>query len=70
MKTGYSVIIDNDINGILVIDQNENTMSEKLKILINLPEIRIELANNAIYSLYRFNIDSVYKKYLNIFENI
>jgi glycosyltransferase involved in cell wall biosynthesis len=69
-KTGPSDIIDNDINGILVEDQNENAMSEKLNILINLPELRIKLANNAINSLDRFKIDSIYKKYLNIFENI
>ena len=69
-KTGPSDIIDNDINGILVEDQNENAMSQKLNILINLPELRIKLANNAINSLDRFKIDGIYKKYLNIFVNI
>ena len=68
--SGPSDIINNNVNGILVEDQNMQAMSEQLNVLINNPELRIKLAGNGINSLDRFKIDVIYKKYLNIFENI
>jgi glycosyltransferase involved in cell wall biosynthesis len=68
--TGPSEIIDHDTNGILVEDQNADAMSKELEKLINNPEKRLSLAKQGIKSLGRYNIDSIYKKYLNIFDNI
>jgi len=68
--TGPSEIIDHNINGILVEDQNLDAMSTELEKLINDPKKRLEFAKQGIKSLDRYKIDSIYKKYLNIFENI
>lgn len=68
--TGPSEIIDHNLNGILVEDQNAEAMSEELEKLINDPEKRLRFAKQGIKSLDRYNIDSIYKKYLNIFDNI
>jgi GalNAc-alpha-(1->4)-GalNAc-alpha-(1->3)-diNAcBac-PP-undecaprenol alpha-1,4-N-acetyl-D-galactosaminyltransferase len=68
--TGPSEIINHNVNGILIEDQNLEAMSAALEKLINNPEKRLELAKQSINSLDRFNIDTIYKKYLNIFESI
>lgn len=68
--TGPSDIINNNINGILVEDQNQLMMQEKLNILINDSELRIRLSNKGIDSLAKFKIEVIYQKYLNIFHNI
>jgi glycosyltransferase involved in cell wall biosynthesis len=68
--TGPSDIITNNSNGILVEDQNAQAMRDKLNLLINDPELRLEFARKGINSLDRFKIDLIYKKYLNIFETI
>jgi len=68
--TGPSDIIENNVNGILVEDQNLDLMANALEKLINDPEKRKKLANQGIKSLDRFNISAIYDKYLNIFESL
>ncbi|WP_100611540.1 glycosyltransferase family 4 protein [Confluentibacter lentus] len=68
--TGPSDIINDNVNGILVENQNQLAMQEKLNILINDKELRIKLSSNGIDSLDKFQIDIIYEKYLNIFHNI
>lgn len=68
--TGPSDIITDGFNGILVKDQDKIAMAKQLNILINSSDLRKKLASNAVGSLERFKIETVYKKYLDIFENI
>ena len=68
--TGPSDIIDSNKNGILIEDQNFQAMSEGLDKLINNPLLRIKLANEGVKSLEKYNIDTIYNNYLNIFKNI
>lgn len=68
--TGPSDIINHNENGILVEDQNHQAMGEELEKLMNNPQRREQLSNNAINSLDRFKIDNIYKRYLKIFDEI
>lgn len=68
--TGPSDIIDHNVNGILIEDQNFSSMAENLDKLMNNPELRIKLANEGFKSLDRYKIDNIYKNYLTIFEDI
>lgn len=68
--TGPSDIIEHNVNGILIEDQNLDAMAEELEKLINNPDKRKELANQGINSLGRFKIEAIYERYLKIFESI
>lgn len=68
--SGPAEIITHNVNGLLIDNQNSEAMCNELDLLIKNPEKRIELAKKSINSLDRYNIDTIYKKYLNIFESI
>jgi glycosyltransferase involved in cell wall biosynthesis len=58
------------VNGILVEDQNMQSMSEELNRLIENPEKRLEFAKRGVESLDKFKIEEIYQKYLDLFEAI
>ncbi|WP_138434048.1 glycosyltransferase family 4 protein [Winogradskyella algicola] len=68
-KTGPSEIIENETNGILVEDQNIEEMSLKLEELINNPDKRNKLAKAATESLDRYDISSIYDRYMKIINS-
>jgi glycosyltransferase involved in cell wall biosynthesis len=68
--SGPSDIINHDVNGILVEDQNMQSMSEELNRLIENPEKRLEFAKRGVESLDKFKIEEIYQKYLDLFEAI
>lgn len=68
--SGPSDIITHNVNGILIENQNFDKLLDGLTMLIENPEKRIELSKNAINALDRFNIKTIYNKYLEIFEAI
>jgi glycosyltransferase involved in cell wall biosynthesis len=68
--TGPSDIIEPNKNGVLIENQNFEAMTKGLDYLINNPELRIKLATGGQNSLDRYKIDSIYIRYLNIFEDI
>jgi glycosyltransferase involved in cell wall biosynthesis len=69
-KTGPSDIINNNVNGILIEDQNQNEMRDKLLDLMTNENLRKTLANNGLKSLERFNIETIIKDYENVFNKI
>ena len=68
--TGPSEIIEHNVNGLLIEDQNFDAMAEGLDQLMNDASLRERLAKNGANSLERFKIDTIYKNYLDIFEAI
>lgn len=68
--TGPSEIITHDVNGILVEDQNQDALRASLEELVTNETLRLNLSKKAPLSLDKFNIDLIYKKYLNIFDTI
>ncbi|WP_405571291.1 glycosyltransferase family 4 protein [Winogradskyella sp. Asnod2-B02-A] len=66
--SGPAEIINHNINGILVENQNSELMCKELNELINKPEKRIEYANQGIKSLDRYQIERIYTNYLEIIE--
>ena len=68
--TGPSEIIDHNVNGLLIEDQNFDAMAEGINTLIKDKELRLRLAEKGANSLERFKIDTIYNKYLDIFESI
>ncbi len=68
--SGPSDIITHNVNGILIENQNFDKLSDGLQMLIENSEKRLELSKNAVNSLDKFNINTIYNKYLEIFEAI
>ncbi|AZQ58475.1 glycosyltransferase family 4 protein [Maribacter sp. MJ134] len=68
--SGPSDIIDNNINGILVEDQNLYKMSQELDSLIKNPKKRNELIINSTSTLERFSIKSVGSKWERLIEQL
>lgn len=68
--SGPAEIITHNVNGILVEDQNSKQMCEKLDVLIKNPEKRKKLAKNGINSLDKYKMETIYAKYLDIFETL
>lgn len=69
-KTGPSDIITNNVNGLLIEDQNQEEMSEKLIKLIEDELLRDELAKNGVKSLERYEIKTILGSYEEIFEKM
>jgi len=67
--TGPSDIIEDNVNGLLIEDQNLDAMTVALEELISNPEKRQQLATNGINSLDQFKIESIYDKYMAIIES-
>lgn len=68
--SGPSDIIDHNINGILVENQNSDLMAKEISMLIKNNTKRKQLAKMATKSLDRFNIDEIYNKYLKIINSL
>ncbi|MDH7913953.1 glycosyltransferase family 4 protein [Winogradskyella sp. SYSU M77433] len=62
-KTGPSDVIENDINGLLIEDQNMAEMQSKLKELIENKELRKVLSTKGIKSLDKFHISTITYRY-------
>lgn len=69
-KTGPSDIIENQINGLLIDDQNTSMMQEGLRTLLSSEELRIKLSNEGIKSLDKFNISTITERYQTLFNEI
>ncbi|WP_340077597.1 glycosyltransferase family 4 protein [Leptobacterium sp. I13] len=68
--TGPSDIINNNINGLLIEDQNQEAMQKGLRDLINDPSLRETLSTRAIRSLERFSMETIGNKWEMLFKNI
>jgi glycosyltransferase involved in cell wall biosynthesis len=68
--TGPSEIIQNNINGLLVEDQNMEEMTLKLTELITNESLRRKLQKNAPNALDKYSIEKVGKKWMKLFEEI
>jgi len=65
---GIKNMISNNINGILVPAKNERMLYEKIKFLINNPNIKMQLANNAKkYAMQNFSNEVMFSKYRDLF---
>ncbi|GGW63285.1 glycosyltransferase involved in cell wall biosynthesis [Winogradskyella epiphytica] len=69
-KTGPSDIIDNDINGLLIEDQNMLEMRKGLDKLINDNELRKKLSDNGIKSLNKYQISAITERYDAMFTEL
>jgi len=68
-KTGPSDIIENNVNGLLIEDQNISEMQNGLRKLIIDKELRNRLSSKGITSLSKYDIRSVTQRYENLFNN-
>ncbi|WP_299362294.1 glycosyltransferase family 4 protein [Winogradskyella sp.] len=68
--TGPSEIIEHNVNGLLIEDQNFDAMAKGLDMLMNDMPLRKRLAKEGVKSLGRFKIDTIYENYLEIFNAI
>lgn len=68
--TGPSEIINHNVNGLLIEDQNFDAMAEGLDQLMNDEDLRIRLSKEGVNSLDRFKIETIYNNYLDIFDGI
>lgn len=68
--TGPSDIIENEVNGVLIPDQNIIKMQEGLTRLIENNELRNTLGNEALKSLDRFSVETIANKWHDLFETI
>ena len=69
-KTGPSDIIENNINGLLIEDQNIPEMQDGLKKLLSNESLRLNLANEGIKSLNKYDIETITKQYESLFNEI
>lgn len=69
-KTGPSDIIENNINGLLIEDQNMNHMQKSLIELLSNENLRKKLSNEGIKSLNKYNISTVTERYEVLFKKI
>lgn len=67
-KTGPSDIIINNNNGLLINDQDSQSMQSKLELLLNNEKLRSELSREAINSLDRFHISTITENYENLIK--
>ena len=69
-KTGPSEIINNEVNGVLIEDQNMQKMSVMLEKLMNDDSKREVLAKEATKSLKRYQISSIYLRYIELINSL
>lgn len=68
--TGPSEIIQNNVNGLLIEDQNQDVMRKELKKLIKNDSLRVSLQQEAPNRLADFEISTIIKKWENLFKEI
>jgi glycosyltransferase involved in cell wall biosynthesis len=69
-KTGPSDIIENNINGLLIRDQNISEMQNGLKKLLSYEELRKKLSVQGVKSLDKYHINAVTERYEVLFNKI
>ena len=67
---GPSEIIENNINGLLIENQNQKELKESIELLIENQNLRDRLANEAIKVEEKYNIDKIAKEWEKIIEKI
>lgn len=68
--SGPRAIIDEGINGFLIEDENQDHFIQKLELLIEDENLRIQMGINAQKSVAKYNIDSVMKKWDELFMDL
>ncbi|WP_282123441.1 glycosyltransferase family 4 protein [Algibacter mikhailovii] len=68
--TGPADIITDHVNGFLIEDQNKEAMQRKLQILIDDDSLRNRFATQSLKSLDKYHINSIIKRYENIFDRL
>lgn len=69
-KTGPSDIIQNNVNGLLIEDQNMHQMQNGLRALLNNENLRISLSNEGIKSLDKYDLSTITVRYETLFNEI
>ncbi len=69
-KTGPSSIINDNINGLLIEDQNIEEMIKRLSLLIKDESLRVKLSEEGIKSLDNFSIESIGNKWEKLFNEL
>lgn len=69
-KTGPSDIIEDNVNGLLIEDQNIPQMQNGLRKLIENEDLRKRLSNEGIKSLDKYHISEITKRYEALFNSI
>lgn len=67
--TGPGEIINNDIDGILVEDQNMGEFASKLSFLMENPDLQLKLGYNAIEACKRYNPHDIVARWQQIIDN-
>lgn len=67
---GPSEIIDDSINGFLVDDQNIAELSKAMLRLIENPEVKNQLSQNALKSSYKYDIENIGKLWKKLFKDM
>lgn len=67
---GPSDLIDNDNIGFLVLVGDENKFIEKLKLLVENEELRMQFSKNAVEKIHKFERTVVSEKYYSILANL
>lgn len=63
---GPSEVIDHELNGLLVENQNSNALAKAIQRLIDQPEVRLEYSKSAKKSAQRFTTTSILKEWKNL----
>lgn len=67
---GPRTIITNNENGFLVENGNRNSFVEKLELLIEDENLRIQMGKNAQESVKKYDIDNIMQQWKSLFENL
>ena len=68
--TGPRDIINDNVDGILIEDQNETKMREGLDELMSNPDLRNKLRQESIHSIERYDVEKVVTEWINLFDEI
>lgn len=69
-RTGPSDIIEHEVDGILVEDQNKKDMQEELQQLIDDENLRIQLGRKAMVSIQNFSIENIGNQWMSLIEEV
>lgn len=67
---GPKAIIQNNKNGFLIEDGNKDSFVEKLNLLIEDENLRIQMGKKAIESVEKYDLDTIMNQWKNLFESI
>ncbi|SDF31146.1 glycosyltransferase family 4 protein [Cellulophaga baltica] len=67
--TGPSDIIENNYNGLLIVDQDSIKMREGIISLINDENLRAKLKNNSTESIKKYDIENIYQQWLKLLKD-